>query len=101
MEKGNTKPLYNYLTKHSGRSNNISGLKDSSPEDIPNKFADHFSSVFSDNQLPIPVFDTHQYPQMEDVVVHKEGLRAMISNLDVRKAGGPDNITAIMLKYLL
>ena len=35
---------------------------------------------------------------MEDVVVHKEGLRAMISNLDIRKAGGPDNITAIMLK---
>lgn len=98
MENGNTKPLYNYLTKHSGRSNNISGLKDSSPEDIPNKFADHFSSVFSDNQLPIPVFDTHQYPQMEDVVVHKEGLRAMISNLDIRKAGGPDNVTAIMLK---
>ena len=39
MEEGNIKPLYNYLTKHSGRSNNTNGRKDCSTDDIPDRFA--------------------------------------------------------------
>ena len=101
MEEGNTKPLYNYLTKHSGRSNNISGLKDCTPEEIPDKFADHFSSVYSNEKLQIPNFDDKNYPPMSDIVVHREGLHALIKGIDTRKAGGPDDISAMTLKMFV
>ena len=98
MEEGNTKPLYNYLTKHSGRSNNINGLKDCSTDDIPDRFADHFSSVFTENQYQVPNFPPRPYPMMSDITVNSDGVKALIMKLDIRKAGGPDNITSTILK---
>ena len=98
LESGNSKPLYNYLQRNSGRSNKITGLADTETSDIANKFADHFASVFTKSNHPIPNSSDSLYPKMRDIHVSKAGVKALLEKLDHRKAGGPDNISAMIIK---
>ena len=98
LESGNSKPLYNYLQRNSGRSNKITGLSDTDTSDIADKFADHFASVFTKSNHPAPDSSDSRYPKMRDICVNKAGVKSLLENLDHRKAGGPDNITAMILK---
>ena len=98
MEEGNSKPLYNYLKKHTGRSNNIAGLKNTDCDNIPNALADHFAKVYEHKDLPQPTFDVPAYPAMEPLKLTKTGIENLINKLDIRKAYGPDNISSMVLK---
>lgn len=101
MEEGNTKPLYNYLNKHSGRSNCITSLTNSEPHEIPDELAAHFASVFEDQALPCPDHihvDAETYPTMEEISIGRQGVELLLTKLDQRKAPGPDNIPAIAIK---
>ena len=98
MQEGNSKPLYNYLKRNSGRSNNIVSLQNTEPEHIPNALADHFAAVFNKKSLPTPDFEPGNLPQMDSFEISKEGLRALITKIDIRKCEGPDNIPGIAIK---
>ena len=98
LEDGNSKPLYNYLKKNSGRSNNIAGLKDTRTEDIPDTLADHFANVYQCQDLPTPTLDSKAYPKMEAVHISESGLKQLIMKLDVKKAHGPDNLSSMLIK---
>ena len=99
MAEGNSKPLFNYLNKHSGRSNNISNIKDCQPHEIPDALAKHFSAVFSDANLPVPTNHINQtYPPMDPINIGRHGVELLLTSLDQRKAPGPDNISGITIK---
>lgn len=98
MEEGDPKPLYNYLKKHTGRSNNIAGLTNTDTEDIPNALANHFAKVYESQTLPIPSFNIPLYPPMDPVRISRSGVENLVNKLDVRKAFGPDNISSMVLK---
>ena len=100
MQQGNTKPLYNLISKSRGQSNHIGCLSGTPPGDIADSFANFFSSVFQDNALPLPDFRLEAPPthNMEKINITGEGIEKLIKNLDVRKATGPDNISSYCLK---
>lgn len=78
LEEGNSKPLYNYLSKNSGRSNSITGLKDTPTEEIPDKLADHFASVYCAQQHSLPKLQENEYSDMNKINVSKSGIQAML-----------------------
>ena len=84
LESGNSKPLYNYLQRNSGRSIKITGLADTETSDIANKFADHFASVLTKSNHPIPNSSDSLYPKMRDIHVSKAGVKALLEKLDHR-----------------
>ena len=99
MEEGNSKPLFNYLNRHKGRSNNISSLKDSEQHEIPDTLAKHFAAVFSDTNLPIPpAHVVKTYPKMDKIEIGRHGVELLLTKLDQRKAPGPDNVSGITIK---
>ena len=99
MEEGNSKPFFNYLNKHSGRSNNIMNLANCESDDIPKSLAEHFSSVFEDQGLPLPIFaDNPTCPKQDEIKISRQGIYTLLSKLDQRKASGPDNLPTIALK---
>ena len=99
VEEGNTKPVYTYLHKQSGRSNCITSLTNSEPHEIPDELATHFASVFEDQDLPCPDnIDPETYLKMEEITIGRHGVELWLTKLDQRKALGPDNIPAIAIK---
>ena len=99
MTEGNSKPLYNYLRNCSGRSNNITSIKDEDSSNIPNALADHFASVYNKITHPTPEFSKKNYPPMESFDISKEGVKALIMKIDIRKCEGPDDLPGIAIKY--
>jgi hypothetical protein len=97
MEHGNTKPLFNYLNKNTGHSNQIS-LIDTEADRIPDKLADTFSTVFEKIDYRVPVLDKCAITKMPDVKISSTGVKNLLVKLDKRKASGPDDIAAITLK---
>ena len=98
LESGNTKPLFAHINRAKGQSNCINTLKDCSPDMIPNKLADHFSSVYNAHTYD-PVFLTHKpIDKMPDITIHPLGVKAYLQSLDVRKSTGPDGISPMLLK---
>ena len=67
MSEGNTKPLYNYIQRNSGRSNNITGLSNVDTCDIPDEFARHFASVFTKSNHDIPTLNLPKIPKMREI----------------------------------
>lgn len=96
LSKGNTKPMYNFIKKHSGHSNHIASINDANCNQIPNALANHFSAVFQPCDFPT----NKNIPEMDQINVSRSGIKALLLKLDPRKAGGPDNITAAVLKNL-
>ena len=65
MEEGNSKPLYNYLKKNTGRSNSIARLENTVSQNIPNALAHHFAKIYERRDLPKPTLDHSSFPTME------------------------------------
>ena len=87
MHNGNTKPLFNFISKSRGQSNHIGCLENTLPEHI----ADFFSTVFNDSTHPIPDF-TLQDPLsqcMPGIMITEAGVTTLIKNLDIPKSSGP------------
>lgn len=98
MGRGNTKPLFNHLARRTGRSNMISGLKNTPSDQIPNKLSTHFESVFTDTQYDTPNMAMYDCAEMNEIELSKTGIKSLLMELDPRKSGGPDNISAMTLK---
>ena len=100
LKVGNTKPLYNMINKSRGKSNNISCLENTDPEGIANSLADFFSSVFNETTFACPDFSLKSPPvqPMSKICIDIAGVKNLVTNLDVRKATGPDKISSYCLK---
>lgn len=100
MHNGNTKPLFNLISKSRGQSNHIGCLENTLPEHIADTFAEFFSTVFNDNTHPIPDFTLQDPPShsMPGILITEEGVTALIKNLDMRKSTGPDGISSYCLR---
>lgn len=99
MTRGNTKPLYNFIKMHSGRSNHIASINDVDSNQIPDALAKHFSSVFSPSDLPVPHIERANCSMMDEIKLSRPGIKAILCKLDPRKACGPDGLSAALLKY--
>ena len=100
MLDGNTKPLFNFISKSRGQSNHIGCLENTPPEHIADTFADFFSTVFNDSTHPIPEFALENPPSndMPRITITEAGVDKLIKNLDVRKSNGPDGISSYCLR---
>lgn len=98
MESGDSKPLYRYLRRHSGRSNNITSIQNTAAEDIPDAIANHFASVYNKTDLCVPPIPTANIGAMEKFKLSKTGLQSLLLKIDQRKCEGPDNIPGKALK---
>ena len=98
MEEGDSKPLYSYIRRHSGRSNTITSLQNTNTTEIPNALADHFAAVYNKTDLAIPDLPTKEYVQMNSFKLSKTGLISLLNKIDQRKAEGPDDIPGKALK---
>lgn len=103
LKIGNTKPLFRHISNSRGHSNQISCLEGSTRDNIPEKLAEYFSSVYADKDKPtdLPEVVTKLCTsEMDDIYVNKLGLTKLIQDMDRRKAPGPDGISAYLLQYL-
>lgn len=98
LSNGNTKPLFSYISKHKGKSNQISSIKNAETADIPDSLADFFSSVFvSGNDVDISRHDSNNTKKIR---MSHSGLKSLLKTVDVRKASGPDGISGYTISQL-
>ena len=98
LEHGNSKPLFNFISRLRGQANQISSLENTLKEQIAEKLAKLFSSVFSISDGHFPGFEPKTFPhKMADFQIATNGNTQLIKGLDKRKASGPDNISTYLL----
>lgn len=71
----------------------------SSPTEICNLFADHFSSVFTSSDSPVPEYQYNSTINLHSCVLDVESVESKLSSLDPYKGPGPDEIPPSVLKY--
>ena len=100
LKSGNTKPLYNFISKSWGKTNCIGCLNGIPPEGIPNSFAQFFSSVYNVDSHPLPDFGLQDPPchDMSEISIRVQGISHLVDLLDARKASGPDEISWYCIK---
>ena len=75
------------------------GRTGSEPGEKAEMLNDQFRSVFThEDTSPIPDLGTSPYPQMTVIEVGEAGLRKLLSQVDAKKASGPDKIPPFVLK---
>ena len=61
----------------------------------------HFCAAFTREDLStVPKLDDSPHPDMPDILVQCNGVQKLLSNLNPKKAAGPDNIPCRLLKEL-
>jgi len=99
LSEGNTKPFFNLIKQSRGQANQINSLTDTPNECVADKLAEHFSSVYAMDSHELPQLDVVEPGRtMTDIQIDPKGIKKLIINLDPRKAGGPDLISAYLLK---
>ena len=87
------------IKKTRGQANQISSLVNTPSEEIADRLAAFFSTVYTKEHLSPPDLDTPaNFSQSPSVSVDETGLGALIAKLDARKATGPDGLSAYTLK---
>lgn len=71
----------------------------SSPTEISNLFADHFASVFTSSDSPVPEYQYNSTINIFSCVLNVESVELKLSSLDPNKGSGPDEIPPSVLKY--
>ena len=66
--------------------------------DKANTLNNHFKSVFTNEQLPIPSKGPSQFPSLQTLDIGVNGVRKQLEALKPHKASGPDEIPARVLK---
>ena len=62
---------------------------------------EYFTSVFTtEDTFDVPSLDGHPFPDISPINVTNDGVTALLSNLKIHKASGPDRIPASLLKNL-
>ncbi|XP_054279113.1 uncharacterized protein LOC128997499 [Macrosteles quadrilineatus] len=62
-------------------------------------FSNYFSSVFTENQIPSPVFDFGWNFSITKCVITASDVQLKLASLDPNKGAGPDAIPPCVLKY--
>ena len=106
LEDGNSKPFWRYIKSKKQDSSGIAPLKSkgklfSESRDKANILNSQFESVFS-NETPsaLPKPPGKQLPHIADIDVTIPGVHKLLSQINVRKAVGPDAIPNLLLKTL-
>jgi len=64
-----------------------------------NIFANYFSSVYTNEDTSfIATIEGNPLPSIDSIQVHTEGVAELLSNIDPKKANGPDNLPVHFLK---
>ena len=62
---------------------------------------EYFTSVFTKEDISnIPTLDDYSFPDISPISITNAGVLALLSNLKIHKASGPDKIPASLLKNL-
>ena len=107
LEEGNSKPFWKYIK--SKRTDNIgvarikkNGILHQDSKSKAELLNDQFKSVFTKEnaQEPLPEVSEPKYPSISDIniEVHVHGVVQLLTNLNINKASGPDNIVNKVLK---
>ena len=103
LENGNTKSLFKFIGTRRGNSNTIKqldGCLTDTNEEIADKFATAFTSVFTVDDGNRPDFSLPSTTQQNPIVVHPLGVLKQLRSLDDKKGAGPDGLSAALLKFL-
>ena len=57
-----------------------------------------FQSVFTQEQINLPDMPTSPYPTIPPLIIDTQGIAKLLSEVDINKATGPDNIPCRILK---
>lgn len=96
---GNSKPLFNLINRSRGQANQISNLEDCTKDEIPEKLAEYFASVYSkSSQGNFPHFEPEVETQMSNFTINESGVQNLLQKLDKRKATGLDGISSYLLR---
>ena len=99
LDNGNSKPLFNLIKKSRGQANQISSLVNTPSDKIADRLAAFFSTVYRKEPMSPPDLTTPtDFSQSPSLNIDESGLNALIAKLDVRKATGPDGLSAYTLK---
>ena len=112
--RGPSKRFWTYIKHRKTDKNGVSPLKrrgkiETDPVNQANILNDQFKSVFSDSiTITEEEFTrggymndtTSNYPVAEDINITETGVLKLLKNLNVHKAGGPDDIKPAVLKEL-
>ncbi|CAC5405349.1 unnamed protein product [Mytilus coruscus] len=81
---------------------NTDGLTYSDNKMKANILNNQFSSVFNSNEdkTTIKKMKTNPYPHMENITIWENGIHKLLSNLNIHKASGPDEISTRLLKSI-
>ena len=107
----NPKAFYIYISSKRKVRNTISEIRDqnqtlvTSAEGIANELGAFFQSTFTDEpEGPIPLLDidakTKREKHIGDLIITKDKVRDILTNLNISKSHGPDNIHPKLLKAL-
>lgn len=101
----NIKSFWSHVSSLKGAScfppsMNLNGRMAQTPTGKCNLFADQFSSVFCDNDVPIPNFNfTGGEDFLSSIVVTATDVQRKLEDLDPHKSPGPDDIPPSVLKF--
>ena len=79
----------------------VNGTMYNTCKDKASVLNEYFTSVFTkENTSDIPPLDGHSFPDISSIDVTIAGVTALLSNLKIHEASGPDKIPASLLKNL-
>ena len=105
LESNDTKPFWRYIKSQRQDAFGISPLKlngtlHSDPREKANILNNQFKSVFTPREPPgstFPKLEGPRFPSIDSLSIQVEGVQKLLSNLNVTKASGPDNISCKIL----
>jgi hypothetical protein len=98
------KKFWTYIKSLRKDNTGVTPLKDNgrlfnSPTDKANILNKQYMSVFTqETSGDIPTPSGTPYPDMDNIVIQEQGIEKLLKNLNPKKATGPDNIPARILK---
>ena len=101
-----SKKLWSFIkdkrTDHCGvASLEVNGTMYNKCEDKASVLNEYFTSVFTKEDISnIPTLDDYSFPDISPISITNAGVLALLSNLKIHKASGPDKIPASLLKNL-
>jgi len=99
-----TKRLWSYIKSKKLDHTGVGTLKHqgstyTDSQEKADLLANYFSSVFTqENMTHIPALSGDTFPSIPQIEVHTDGVVQLLSNIQVNKASGPDNLPARFLK---
>jgi len=106
LEEKNHKPFWSYIKAKKKDVSGIAPLRAKgtlhcTSAEKSEILSEQFSSVFTrDSGDDSPTPPGAAYPEIDELIVRKEGVLKLLLNINIHKASGPDQIPNILLKEL-